>query len=769
MTIENNTFPQDGDPDDADRFAQLIGSDVVTDTIRTGLTLDPDFATSELTVNGGVCHVSAESAIGASDGREIRSLGYVLQVETQTISLPTSGVHHVVIEANLSTIDGATVGLYEDGVGIPSEALTIGVIDVDAQTVERRNVNPSADFAGIDVDSVGLPSGSKLGEDNGDMVIRDSSNNIVMRYDESTSGWQLDTLTVSGKTSTQTLEATDSFIDPSGFPHTDKIVDESDLVEQKERVDKLRLDFVLDGLGFADSFSETFIDTTNVAEMSGVSITTGTDGFVELTDFINISETVLDGQSYTYDLLERASVASLDVSITGVNNTASESISGTLSSGVSKTTEVVSDKPPINDEITLSAPYAERSPSTSGSASESGSETISASGSYSISDATVDLQGVTPPQWDDIGSTDYATGLSNSSYTHQISTSSPGVVESVDVKLVMNGSGYTDVTFDIEGDQIGWGDFYDEQYQDTTTKIFNIDANDKSVPANYNFTTNINRTANIDFMGVRINYKTDTSVTVNGASLNPTGSTTVPLSEGSNTINFGDIDGTLDYTISWDEVDGVGDISGTIGSSMISHSGLLTESVTKSVDLSDGSNTIDLTYDGQSDALDYNLSWSEITQTQDPTVTINGNSYTYDGTLTDGSTTNLPFSASDIVTGENNISIGMTDPTDGPVRKIGVDIVAVTNVGVVKLGTFNTDYVIEELVSSNTIEGGDSTDVNHVIEDANGNVQIVDDTNIGDFVEPPFTGQNATVMLEIENYGVQLKEMSLFTNDTVGV
>lgn len=156
MAIEHNTFPQFGDPDDASRFAQLIGHDVLTNYVATGLSLTPDFANSELTVSEGVFYVDRDKKTAASDGKEISNLGYAAQLPSSTLSLPTSGFRHVVANANLNTTDNPTISLYEDLSTIPEGSVEIGTVDVDAQTVAEVNREPSASFEMIDASNVSI-------------------------------------------------------------------------------------------------------------------------------------------------------------------------------------------------------------------------------------------------------------------------------------------------------------------------------------------------------------------------------------------------------------------------------------------------------------------------------------------------------------------------------------------------------------------------------------------------------------------------------------
>ena len=146
MTIENNTFPQSGDPDDAVRLAQLIGHDILTNTVRRGLELTADFTAGELTVGSGVSHIGVDSDVAASDSTEIQDLGYIVQTATETITLQNTGFYHVVIEPVLNTNDSPEIKLYSDLANSSEYAFEIGTVDVDAEVVEELNRDIGADI-----------------------------------------------------------------------------------------------------------------------------------------------------------------------------------------------------------------------------------------------------------------------------------------------------------------------------------------------------------------------------------------------------------------------------------------------------------------------------------------------------------------------------------------------------------------------------------------------------------------------------------------------
>lgn len=104
----------------------------------------------------------------------------------------------------------------------------------------------------------------------------------------------------------------------------------------------------------------------------------------------------------------------------------------------------------------------------------------------------------------------------------------------------------------------------------------------------------------------------------------------------------------------------------------ISISGELTSTTTKSIpslSLSDDTATVSLS-DGSVN-LDFGI--EEQTQTVDPSITVNGNSSSYQGSLSDGSTTTLDVSDSWLTNGTNNLSVSTNSPTNGPGSLVKLD------------------------------------------------------------------------------------------------
>ena len=114
------------------------------------------------------------------------------------------------------------------------------------------------------------------------------------------------------------------------------------------------------------------------------------------------------------------------------------------------------------------------------------------------------------------------------------------------------------------------------------------------------------------------------------------------------------------------------DPSVTVGGSTVSHTGILAdgETVTKSVDLVTGSQSADVSVNGP---VDVAASWTEVTETQDPTVTVNGETVGLDGTLADGETATLDASASCLQSGTNHVTVSTNSPASGPASLVTLD------------------------------------------------------------------------------------------------
>lgn len=110
------------------------------------------------------------------------------------------------------------------------------------------------------------------------------------------------------------------------------------------------------------------------------------------------------------------------------------------------------------------------------------------------------------------------------------------------------------------------------------------------------------------------------------------------------------------------------------GTTIASHSGRLAEgeTVTEPISVALGVNDFSVgSTDGS--AVDVTLEVEEITETVDPSVVINGDTYDYFGVLADNETTELDVSTASLTNGSNTVDVVVSESYDGPVGQMGLD------------------------------------------------------------------------------------------------
>ena len=91
------------------------------------------------------------------------------------------------------------------------------------------------------------------------------------------------------------------------------------------------------------------------------------------------------------------------------------------------------------------------------------------------------------------------------------------------------------------------------------------------------------------------------------------------------------------------------------------------------VDAVAGDNSVTISQ-SDADQVSWSLAADQVTTTVDPVVEYNGNSVSYNGTLSDGETTSLTVNDSWIEEGQNDISVSLPSVSDGPEPQVGVDV-----------------------------------------------------------------------------------------------
>jgi len=138
-------FPTNGSANAAALFALLAGHPNATDFVGDGLTISVDTSTNEASFSSGTCYIRVESETVVGTDESVRDLGYVVQIDTQTLSIPSTGTVTVAVVPDFSTPDAATLDYYDTQAGVPDEALSIADIDCNSGTVTTYNRAPDID------------------------------------------------------------------------------------------------------------------------------------------------------------------------------------------------------------------------------------------------------------------------------------------------------------------------------------------------------------------------------------------------------------------------------------------------------------------------------------------------------------------------------------------------------------------------------------------------------------------------------------------------
>lgn len=187
---KTHVFPQTGDNDDAENFAQMIGQHVLADYVETGMNFTVDYSVPEVTISTGLCFIRIGSDTASSTGETRLSPNHAVQVEQATISLADSATNHIFVEPDFQTDDNAIYSSYTDPTNAPSDVLKIGEIDTSNDTSTQENRAPDANFADIDFTgdiTVGDTSELFFG-DGQDLTTRYDTNNDWVEFVDTGSG-----------------------------------------------------------------------------------------------------------------------------------------------------------------------------------------------------------------------------------------------------------------------------------------------------------------------------------------------------------------------------------------------------------------------------------------------------------------------------------------------------------------------------------------------------------------------------------------------------
>lgn len=138
MALNNVVFPQSGDPNYAENFAQLIGQSDLSNFVEYGLNFTVDYAAPSVEVSEGVCFVYSSTG-STSGGDSLSGQNYVTQLASTTVSLTDGDVNHIYVNPNVGTDDSPSIEAVLSEGNAPSTSVKIGEVDTTNDTSTEVN------------------------------------------------------------------------------------------------------------------------------------------------------------------------------------------------------------------------------------------------------------------------------------------------------------------------------------------------------------------------------------------------------------------------------------------------------------------------------------------------------------------------------------------------------------------------------------------------------------------------------------------------------
>ena len=427
--------------------------------------------------------------------------------------------------------------------------------------------------------------------------------------------------------------------------------------------------------GSADPRDEK-VTLTGVEETSSVSASVGT---------------LSNGESGTVDVGGNQPAESESFTFTGVEEASSASASvGPLGDGGSTTIEAGGNQPATNEQVTFVGEVSTARFSESVDAGD-GSGTLTLDGpannvevEYENTDSLahyleLDTDGDGSKEIDKyVGSGESGTVNVDDSDITEGSNDWARIDDNYGLKADLVGDVEVtteDPTVSVDGTSVSYSGVLEEG--ETAT----VNGGDISPGSNTIDVSTARSDVSIDLSWTEVMATEDPSVAVGGSTASYSGiltegeTTTVSggdLAPGSNTVDVSTAGSSVEIDGSWTEVTATEDPSVTVGNSTVSHTGVLSpgQTVTESVDLSTGSQSADVSVTGP---VEVAASWTEVTESRDPVVELNGETVSYSGTLADGETVSLSQNSSALVEGTNTVNISTNSPTNGPASLVGFE------------------------------------------------------------------------------------------------
>ena len=395
------------------------------------------------------------------------------------------------------------------------------------------------------------------------------------------------------------------------------------------------------------------------------------------------------GDSFSYNATNGGE--DLSINVTGIENTASKSTSAVKEDGETISLVGGGTTPPQNGTITLTGKSDSESRSDAmSSVSDGSSLSLNTGGNQIPTDVTV--SGTTKTGSESTSMSHYDHGREKltttmSGHTGTITGTSAeiyvdygtGDSASLDSYLYVAGGDIGRDVFDSAylRDSDSWYNDNDDSRVYTTTLSSSAEFTDSTVTVGIK-TWNVSQTNQIKVRDVKNDYKTPYSLDISSSSGDTlsfsdggTQSGSVALQPGSDTLSVSG-SGEADLDVSWTANWATQDPSVSVGGQTVSHTGTLTggETVTEPVDLSAGENDLSVSTGYQ---VGVDTDWTSVSETRDPVVEVNGKTTSVDGALEEGETVSLDVNDSWLQEGTNRVNVSTNSPTSGPASVVGLD------------------------------------------------------------------------------------------------
>lgn len=134
--MTDNVFPQVGDLPDAAFFSALIAAEV--SGIISGLSLTPDFAVPEVTIQSGVAVITTGGETtqhpNIQPAETVQETSKIVDLDARTVALTDNAVNSIFVDVNVGTDDDPQVIATTTDTPPTPESLKIGEVDTSTNT-----------------------------------------------------------------------------------------------------------------------------------------------------------------------------------------------------------------------------------------------------------------------------------------------------------------------------------------------------------------------------------------------------------------------------------------------------------------------------------------------------------------------------------------------------------------------------------------------------------------------------------------------------------